>query len=349
MMLYILAGPDDFSRTQTLYEIKRSLGDPSILDMSTTVLEGQKITIDELKHACETVPFMSEKRLVIVTGLLERFDAAPKTEKSRSGANNPQRDPTPFATCLKNIPDFSIVVLIEDELPAASKKESLFMNLCTKADIKLYPLVKDAKLRMWIQKRITDLGGSISPPALETLYQLVGSNLWIMASEIDKLFLYAKGRRIEEPDVRALVGYTQEVSVFALIDAIVDFKVEHAGQTLQQLLDHGAAPAYLLFMLDRQFRMIVRAKDLKTRGQSDGFIQSKLGIASDFALRRTLEQAGRYSSARLLQIYQSLLEADLAMKTGKYDAELALNLLIAELCQRGERKPVRISDDNDRF
>jgi DNA polymerase III delta subunit len=61
MMLYILAGPDDFSRTQTLYEIKRSLGDPSILDISTTVLEGQKITIDELKHACETVPFMSEK------------------------------------------------------------------------------------------------------------------------------------------------------------------------------------------------------------------------------------------------------------------------------------------------
>jgi DNA polymerase III subunit delta len=348
MMLYILAGPDDFSRTQTMDEIKHRLGDPSILAMSTTVLEGQKITVDELKHACETVPFMSEKRLVTVTGLLARFDTAPKTEKTRSN-NSAARDPAPFAACLNNIPDFTIAVLIEDELPAAAKKESLFKSIAAKADVRLYPPIKDARLRAWIQKRVADLGASISPPALETLYQLVGSNLWIMASEIEKLFLYAKGRRIEETDVRALVGYTQDVSVFTLIDAIVDFKVEQAGQTLQQLLDHGAAPAYLLYMLDRQFRMIVRAKDLKARGQPDGFIQSKLGIASDFALQRTLEQAGRYSSARLLQIYQSLLEADLAMKTGRYEADLALNLLIAELCRRGERKPVRTGDEYDRF
>lgn len=348
-MLYILAGPDDFSRTQTLEEIKHRLGDPSILAMSTTVLEGQKITVDELKHACETVPFMSEKRFVTVTGLLERFDAAQKAEKTRSTANNPQRDPTPFAACLNNIPDFTIAVLIEDELPAAAKKDSLFKSISGKADTRLYPPIKDAKLRAWIQKRVADLGGSISAQALETIYQLVGSNLWIMASEIDKLFLYAKGRRIEEADVRALVGYTQDVSVFALIDAIVDFKVEQAGQTLQQLLDHGAAPAYLLFMLDRQFRMIVRAKDLKARGQSDSFIQNKLGINSDFALRRTLEQAGRYSSTRLLQIYQSLLDTDIAMKTGKYDAELALNLLIAELCRRGERKTARAGDEDGWF
>jgi DNA polymerase-3 subunit delta len=348
-MLYILAGPDDFSRTQTLNEIKHSLGDPSILTMSTTVLEGQKITVDELKHACETVPFMSEKRLVIINGLLARFDTATKTEKARGGANNPQRDPAPFAACLNNIPDFTVAVLVEDELPAAAKKESFFKSISAKVDIRLFPPIKDAKLRDWIQKRVGGLGGDISPKALETLYQLVGSNLWVMASEIDKLFLYAKGRRIEEADVRALVGYTQDVSVFALIDAIVDFKVEQAGQTLQQLLDHGAAPAYLLFMLDRQFRMIVRAKDLKARGESDSFIQSKLGIASDFALRRTLEQAGRYTSARLLQIYQSLLEADISMKTGRYEADLALNLLIAELCRRGERKPVRIGNEDDRF
>ncbi len=348
-MLYILAGPDDYSRTQTLEEIKHRLGDPGILAMSTTVLEGQKLTVDELKHACDTVPFMSEKRLVIVTGLLERFDAASKVEKNRSAANNPQRDPSPFAACMNNVPDFTIAVLIEDKLPATARKDSLFKSIAAKADTRLYPLIKDAKLRGWIQKRVADLGGNISPQALETLYLLVGSNLWVMASEIDKLFLYAKGRRIEEADVRAMVGYTQDVSVFALIDAIVDFKVEQAGQTLQQLLDHGAAPAYLLFMLDRQFRMIVRAKDLKARGQNDGFIQGKLGINNDFALKRTLEQAGRYSSTRLLQIYQALLETDIAMKTGKYDAELALNLLIAELCRRGERRTVRAGDEDGRF
>jgi len=57
-------------------------------------------------------------------------------------------------------------------------------------------------------------------------------------------------------------------------------------------------------------------------------------LFSEYALRRTLEQAGRYSLPRLKQIYRQLLEADLAMKTGRYDSELALDLLVADLCQR---------------
>jgi DNA polymerase III subunit delta len=340
-LLYILAGPDDFSRTMTLDEIKRGLGDGSILSMSTTILEGQKLTVDELKHACETVPFLSEKRLVVINGLIERFDTTSKSEKIRTGTHSPPRDPTPFINCLSNIPESTIVVMVEDESPNPSKKDGLFRGISVKAEVKIYPLLKDAKLRSWIQKRVADSGGNISPPALEAIFQLVGSNLWIMASEIDKLLIFARGRRIEEADVRNLVGYTQDVSVFTMIDAIVDFKVEQAGQTLQQLLDHGAAPVYLLFMLDRQFRMIVRAKAMKGQGKSDSFIQSKLGVNNEYALRRTLDQAGRYSSARLMQIYQSLLDADLAIKTGRYDSELALNLLVAELCQRGDRKPAR--------
>ena len=80
--------------------------------------------------------------------------------------------------------------------------------------------------------------------------------------------------------------------------------------------------------------MIVRAKELRSQGIGEREIQSKLGLASDFQVRRTLEQANRYTLARLKQVYRQLLEADLSIKTGKYEGELALNILIAELCQR---------------
>ena len=60
----------------------------------------------------------------------------------------------------------------------------------------------------------------------------------------------------------------------------------------------------------------------------------RLEIASPFILRRTLQQASRYTLPRLKEVYHKLLETDLAIKTGRYDAELALNILIAELCQR---------------
>jgi DNA polymerase III delta subunit len=91
-------------------------------------------------------------------------------------------------------------------------------------------------------------------------------------------------------------------------------------------------------MLDRQFRMIIRAKELRSEKKPDAAIQSKLGLYNEYALRRTLEQATRYSMPRLIQIYRQLLDTDLAMKTGRYDSELALNLLVAELCQRGNQR-----------
>ena len=333
-MLYILAGPDDFSLNQSLEEIKRGLGDPALLATCTTVLDGQQVVPDEVKNVCETVPFLSEKRLVIIRGLIGRLEARAKSERTGAG-RAAQQDPGKFLGCLGQIPETTIVVMTEDEIP---RNSGLFKDLSAKAAVKTFPLLKETGLKPWVQKRITESGGSISPAAISLLCQLVGSNLRTMANEIDKLVLFANGRRVEEADVKSLVGYTQDVSVFALIDAIVGFKTELAGQLLQQLLRHGAAPAYLLFMLDRQFRMVIRAKGLKDQGHPEPGIQSKLGLFNEYALHRTLEQAARYSMSRLKDIYGHLLDADLAIKTGRYDSELALNLLVAELCQRSARQ-----------
>jgi DNA polymerase-3 subunit delta len=171
----------------------------------------------------------------------------------------------------------------------------------------------------------------MSPPAVELLARLVGGNLWVMTNEINKLALFASGRRIEEEDVKAIVSSAQEANVFAMVDAILDFRAGIAEQLLEQLLNRGASPAYLLAMLSRQARLVVRAREMRRQRQSEAEIQNRLGLAS-FALRKTLEQAQRYSLERLKQVYHKLLQADLSIKTGKYDGELALNLLIAELC-----------------
>jgi len=155
-----------------------------------------------------------------------------------------------------------------------------------------------------------------------------------MSSEIGKLMLFAVGRRIEEEDVRQVVSYSQQVSVFAMVDAIVEFRAQAAERSLQQLLHRGASPSYLLAMLSRQLRLIVRTKDIQAERMSPGELRSRLGLTSEFVAQKTLEQASRYSFPRLKQVYQQLLETDLAIKTGEYEPELALNILVAELCQR---------------
>jgi DNA polymerase III delta subunit len=73
---------------------------------------------------------------------------------------------------------------------------------------------------------------------------------------------------------------------------------------------------------------------LKNQGKSKAEIQNKLASTLEFVLRKALEQADRYSLARLKEVYHKLLGADLSIKTGKYDAELTINILVAELSQR---------------
>lgn len=332
-MLYILSGEDEFSINKALDAIKKGIGDQSALVVNTTTLDGRQLALDQLRPVCETLPFLGEKRLVIVEGLLGRFEAGGKKGRKKKASDIPGRQDEyqTLADYMGNLPESTVMVLVDGGIKSANP---LFKALSAKAEVRRFPLLRGDELRQWIRGRVSEEGGRISPRAVESLAGLVGGNLWAMTGEISKLVLFAAGRRIEEEDVMKVVSYAQEASVFTMVDAILEFKARVAQQLLGELLRVGAAPAYLLVMLTRQVRMVVLARELKQRGETRAEIQSRLGLKGDYALRRTLEQAEKYSWQRLKEVYQRLLDTDLSIKTGRYDGELALNILIAELCQR---------------
>lgn len=327
-MLYILHGEDDFSLTHYLGEIKRGLGDPSMLATNTSIFDGQKLTPGELKGVSETVPFLAEKRLVVVEGLLGRFEARGGARRSKKMGNRGGDDVKSFAEALSNIPASTIVVLTDGKI---KNTNPLLKLLLSQAKTSSFPLLKEPRLRQWVEEEVKKQGAAISSQAADLLVRLVGGNLWIMSGEIAKLSLFTGGRRIEAEDIDKVVSSAQEANVFVMVDAILDSKAGIAERLLEQLLGRGASPAYLLTMLSRQVRLIVQAKELRRQRKSDIEIQSQLGLAP-FPLRRTLEQAQRYPMERLKQAYNKLLQTDLYIKRGKFEGGLALNLLIAELC-----------------
>jgi DNA polymerase-3 subunit delta len=330
-LLYILQGEDDFSLTRALDEIKKGLGDPSMLATNTTILEGQNVTPGELRMVVETAPFLAEKRLVIVQGLLGRFESqnkTPRRSKKSPPSNGRENDAKSFAAAMADLPESTVLVLTDGRI----KNANPLLKIISGAKVMSFPLLRGDVLRQWINKEAAVQGADMSPPALDLLARLVGGNLWIMSSEINKLALFALGRRIEVEDIKAVVSSAQEANVFAMVDAIMEYKAGVAENLLEQLLQHGASPAYLLVMLSRQLRLVVRAKELRRQRKPDAEIQSRLGLKSEFPFRKTLEQAQRYPLERLKLVYKRLLEADLSIKTGRYDGGLAFNLLIADLC-----------------
>lgn len=339
-MLYVLFGADDFSLNESLEEIKRGLGDQAFLDTNTTVMDGHNLTPNKLREVCNTTPFLSPKRLVIVNGLLKRFESRVTSERRKKSAkDNQPKDYKTFAALIDEFPDSTVLILSDY---AIKNKNPLLKELLPRATVKTFPLLRNEKLRQWIAKRVKREGGDISPQALNLLSWLVGSNLWIMTGEISKLVSFTSGRCIEKDDVKTVVSYSQQASIFDMVDAVIESRVGQAQKAIQQLLQMGVSPSYLLFMLTRQARLLVQVKELVKNGKSEFEIQNKLGLISEFAWHKTAEQASRYSFERLNELYHQLLTADLSIKTGKYEPGLVINILAAELCRRNRDSATRI-------
>jgi DNA polymerase-3 subunit delta len=129
-----------------------------------------------------------------------------------------------------------------------------------------------------------------------------------------------------------VTSYTGEVNIFLLVDAVLERRGKAAHELLRRLYQTGAAPSYIITMINRQLRMIVMVKDLSQR-MSRTQVKSTAGIPSDMALDRTLKQAKAYSMEHIKAAYHKLLEADIAIKSGKYaDEDLTVELLVSELC-----------------
>ncbi len=327
-MLYILYGQDDFSLNQAVEKIKVDLGDWEMLVTTTTSLEGQHLTLSELRNKCDTAPFLSSHRLVMVDGLLGRFEAKqsrPRSGKGRSG--NGLGEWEDLASYIKQMPKTTALMLVDGEVKGHNP---LLKKLSPVAEVRTFPLLRGNELKAWIQQRVREHGGNITPQAVNLLAELIGGDLWAMNGEIQKLILYSQERPIGEDDVRQLVSYIQEANIFALVDAVAESRTELAQKILHRLYHDGMAPTYILVMITRQFRLIAQARDLG-KGLSRLQIQDRLGLKSSYGLDKTLSQAKLYDFEGVKRAYDKLLETDLAIKTGKYSDKLAIELLVTEL------------------
>ncbi len=328
-MLHVFIGDDDYTIRKAVEEVRKSAGDPTAVMTNTSVLDGKQVSPAELRQACETVPFLSDKRLVIVEGLLERFEAGAKTGRKKSAKKD--TDPEPWkviADGIKALPDFTELIIIGGDIKPANP---LLKELMPTGRVKAMKKLKSAELKSWINRYVTEKGSKISPAAVSTLVEFVGSDLWVMSSEIEKLSLYCGKREIDVRDVKELVSATQEANIFSMVDAILEGKTATAQGLYHRLLADGVAPSHLLVMISRQVRIIYQMKEMRKQNKPRQEIAAALGLNLEFVLNKAWAQADKYSLERLKEIYHRLLDTDLAIKTGQYDGELALTILIAEM------------------
>jgi DNA polymerase-3 subunit delta len=344
-MFYLLHGEDEFTSREHL-KVLRHKGD---FGYNQDTYMGTEVDAKTVTMTMSTLPFLSEKRLVVIDGL-------PKKKRGESSAPTPEATETKevavagkgakarkskktskatggragfekeLAEHIATMPETTIlVVLVEEALEAsnpllkAAEKYGKVVQ-CT--------LPKGSALEQWINKRARKVDVTITPEATSLLANFIGNNLRLLANELDKLATYVgKGRTINVEDVRQLSAQVQEARVFDLTDALAQRNRKQALKLLHELLSDGEPPLKILSIITTQVRTLLLVKELAQKGMRGAQVASTLGMAP-FIAEKALRQVHNFTPAQLEGAYRQLLSTDAGLKRSRLTPEMALDLLV---------------------
>ncbi len=334
-MIRVLHGDDEFSIEERLAALREEAGPPEVVGPSTSVFEGDDYSREEMIGAASAVPFLADRRLVIVRGLLGRIDANSGRSRGRPPGNTlrlPKGDWDGLAEGLEALPPTTELIFIEGSL---RRNGAGLRAAGGSARVEVFPARRGRDLEEWVRRRFDEVGQGAAPAAVRRLSDLVGGQMRLLDQEIRKLVLYAGDRQVQAGDVDLMVSPAREANIFAAVDAVLERRPAISLKLLYQLLEDGSSVQHILGMLARQVRMVIVAQDMISNGSNQDDIAQRIGAkAGSYPMRKTLDQARKFPLSYLADVHRRLLDADVAFKTGA-DERIGVELLVARISTAG--------------
>lgn len=340
-MLHVLHGPNTLARDEDIGKMKAQLGDPDIVSLNLTVFD-VSAAFRDIQSACEAMPFLAERRLVIARNWLSRPGAGRK-KAAKPATDDPVARMADYADA---VPDFTALVLAEDAtLPASHPVMQAAERLTAKkrARVALFDVPADPVA--WIVGRARTKGGSIARDAAQLLSVKINrgnkndrdhfdedSRVYVLKldSELDKLVAYASGREVNTADVELLVQDEEQSDIFRFLDAISARDGETAYAVMRGVLGRGESPLVVVAHLARQMRTLIAAKENERLTPEE--LGQLLGV-HPYPAKKAMQQAGRFTMAELRRDFLAVAETDVAIKTGQMEDVVALDVLVADICR----------------
>jgi DNA polymerase-3 subunit delta len=332
-MLYILSGSDTFSRNEALRALKQELDTDGSLESNIAEFDAKQVSPAEVIGACNTVPFLGGRRLVVLEGALSQAPGAGRRRPAKGKAPADSEDASgrgpwwALAEYAAQMPETTALVLVDGDGVDAELLEALRPSATTSR----FSLPAQRDAAGWVHRRARAIGLAIDGRGCAVLAELIGNDTGMLASELDKLAIYAAGERITEKDIRSLVADVRDQEGYLLADAVADGKPAVATKLLHQMLASGRHPAQLLLTIENRYRRIAVAREMADAGATGAAIGSRLKIEKAFAVDRLLDQVRRYPSAGVRWALDRIAQSDQDVKEGRYDENVSLELLIHEL------------------
>lgn len=305
--VYLLLGEEAYLRNQYRDKLKKALlGDGDAMNFH--YFEGKDVSPGEVIDLAETMPFLAERRVLVLenTGLFAHGGEM-------------------LADYLKEPAPTAYFIFVEE---SADKRSKLYKAVTAKGRAVEFKTQDEAVLQRWILGILKKEGMNITGRDLAFFLEKTGSDMENIRGELEKLLCYCMGRDVvTAKDIEEICTKQISNQIFDMINAIAEKKQRKAMDLYYDLLTLKEPPMRILYLITRQFNMLLQVKELKNRGCDASTIGEKVGLAG-FIARKYVAQAARFRTADLRRAVEDCVEAEEAVKTGKMNDVMSVELLI---------------------
>ncbi len=306
---YLLFGEEAYLRRQYEQNLVRALI-PEGDTMNFSRYEGKGIEVREIIELCETMPFFADHRVILI---------------ENSGFFKNKCDE--LADYMKELPEYVRMIFAESEV---DKRSRMFKAVKGCGRAVEFVRQDEKNLMRWAAGILGREGRKITQRDMELLLARTGTDMGNIRMELEKLIAYTMGRDVVTArDIDAVCTVQINNKIFDMVRAVTEKNQKRALDLYYDLITLREPPMRILFLLSKQFRQLLMAKKMSASGMGQSEIASGLGIPS-FALRNVMSCARAYTEPELEETLEDFVEAEEAVKTGRLEAVLSVELLIVK-------------------
>lgn len=304
---YLLFGEETFLIRSYKNRLRQAIAGGDTMNVNQ--FEGKGLDVKELISLADTMPFFSERRLILVedSGL---FKAASDE----------------LAAYLPSMPESTCIIFTES---AVDKRNKLFKRVKELGHAAEFARQDAASLARWAAGILAQDGKKIRSSTMELFLERTGDDMENIRMELEKLISYTLGREeITARDVEEICTVQVTNRIFEMVTAIVTRKPQRAMDLYEDLLTLKEPPMRILFLIARQFNQLLQVKDMAAAGADKSAIASRLKVPP-FVAGKMLPQARAFSREQIISYVSACAEYEEDVKTGRMQDRIAVELLIA--------------------
>lgn len=317
---YIFCGLDEELIKEGISLVVNSTVDKSLLDLNYIRLDGLTTTFDDIMNACETMPFMGDKKVVVV------YRASFLKDKTDSAGTKTYNEILKY---LKDLPPYTVLIMyyLFNDKRDTPKKSNKVRALDKVSKVVHFDKLKKDRYYKKVEEVFKEKGKEIGKIELRYFAEKVQNNFDIIRREADKLISYTGNRGVTKNDIDKLIANSSEDDIFDLVDFISQKKAEKALDLLYELLSKSDQHMLIISNIENNFKRLYEIKIYVQNGARVNDISNKFKLPT-FVCEKLINQCSKFSVKQLQRLMEICLETENKIKTTGVDKNMEMELMI---------------------